>query len=126
MDNDKIEVLYRTEWKELLWDWKLLQQIKIFNNETNEESILDVNWLFYAIGHTPNTKFLDWQIKTDETGYIITKPWTPFVYKSWTDELIPWVYAGWDVQDHVYRQAITSAGGGCMAAMQAEHYLQSK
>jgi thioredoxin reductase (NADPH) len=66
----------------------------------------------------PNTKFLEWQIKTDEDWYIITTPWT-------TKTNVPWVFAAWDVQDKKYRQAITSAGTGCMAAIDVEYFLST-
>ena len=74
--------------------------------------------MFYAIGHTPNTGFLDGQIELDPTGYITTKPGT-------VETSVAGVFAAGDVQDKKYRQAITSAGTGCMAAMDAEHYIIS-
>ena len=117
-DNEKIEILWNTEWKEVIWDGNMMTGIIVTNNKTNEETTLDAGWLFYAIGHTPNTWFLDGQIQLDDTGYIITKPWT-------TQTNIPGVFAAGDVQDKKYRQAITSAGTGCMAAMDAEHWITS-
>ncbi len=114
--NSKIDFLRNTEVKEILWD-DVMTWLKIFNNKTNEESVLEVKWLFYAIWHKPNTDFLDWQLELDEAGYIITKPGT-------TETSVPWVFAAWDVQDKKYRQAITSAGTGAMAALEAERYLQ--
>jgi thioredoxin reductase (NADPH) len=80
---------------------------------------LPVTGCFIAIGHTPNTQFLDGVLKTDENGYLITKP-------NVTALEIEGVYACGDVQDHVYRQAITSAGTGCMAAIEAERYIGEK
>lgn len=117
-DNKKIEILWNTEGKEIVGDGNMMTWLVVVNNKTNEEQTLDAGWLFYAIWHTPNTWFLDGQIGLDETGYIITKPWT-------TQTNIPGVFAAGDVQDKKYRQAITSAGTGCMAAMDAEHFIVS-
>jgi thioredoxin reductase (NADPH) len=91
--------------------------LKVRNNATGEEEIIDTQGLFVAIGHTPNTKFLDNQIDTDELGYIKVKPGT-------TETNIPGVFACGDVQDHKYRQAITAAGSGCMAALDCEKFLE--
>jgi thioredoxin reductase (NADPH) len=94
----------------------LLQNIYISNSLTWEATELAVNWLFFAIWHIPNTDFLWWQLALDDAKYIITTKWT-------TETSVPWVFAAGDVQDHVYRQAITSAGTGCMAALEAEKYI---
>mmetsp|Transcript_10814 Transcript_10814/g.14103 ORF Transcript_10814/g.14103 Transcript_10814/m.14103 type:complete len:324 (+) Transcript_10814:153-1124(+) len=115
MENPKIEILYNTEAVEALGD-DVLQQVKVFNNKTKEEDILDCNGLFYAVGHIPNTKFLDSQVDTDKDGYIITKPGT-------AETNVHGVFACGDVQDRQWRQAITAAGSGCMAALSVEHYL---
>ncbi|MBF0489659.1 MAG: thioredoxin-disulfide reductase [Candidatus Omnitrophica bacterium] len=113
--NSKIEILFNTLPLEILGD-KSVIGLKIKNTLTNAESILDVGGLFYAIGHVPNTAFLNGQVEVDEVGYIKTKPGT-------TQTNVPGVFAAGDVQDKVYRQAITSAGTGCMAALDAERYL---
>ncbi len=115
LKDPNIDILWNTETIEALGD-KALQQVRIKNNKTNTESLLDANGLFYAIGHTPNTRFLNGQIDCDESGYIITKPGT-------TQTNLPGVFAAGDVQDKTYRQAITAAGSGCMAALEAEKSL---
>jgi thioredoxin reductase (NADPH) len=91
--------------------------LKVRNNATGEEEVIETQGLFVAIGHTPNTKFLDNQIDTDELGYINVKPGT-------TETNVPGVFACGDVQDHKYRQAITAAGSGCMAALDCEKFLE--
>ncbi len=96
-----------------------LQGLKVRNNETGEEELLESDGLFITIGHTPNTAFLGGQIDTDDQGYIIVKPGT-------SETNIPGVYACGDVQDRNYRQAITAAGSGCMAALDCERYLESQ
>jgi len=95
-----------------------LQGLKVRNNETGEEELLETDGVFITIGHTPNTGFLGGQIDTDEQGYIIVKPGT-------SETNIPGVYACGDVQDRNYRQAITAAGSGCMAALDCERFLES-
>jgi len=97
---------------------KRVTGLKVKNSETGQDEILETDGIFIAIGHRPNTTFLDNQIKTDELGYIIVNPGT-------TKTNIPGVFACGDVQDHKYRQAITAAGSGCMAALDCERYLDS-
>ena len=84
--------------------------------KTNEITKHATDGVFIAIGHTPNTEMFKGQIEMDKENYIITKPGT-------TETNIPGVYAAGDVQDRIYRQAVTAAGTGCMAALEAEHYL---
>ncbi|AEI45547.1 thioredoxin-disulfide reductase [Paenibacillus mucilaginosus] len=91
--------------------------LKVKNNETGAEEILETDGIFVAIGHTPNTGFLNGQIKTDEIGYIQVTPGT-------TMTNVPGVFACGDVQDSKYRQAITAAGSGCMAALECEKFLE--
>ncbi len=119
-NNPKIEILYNHEGKEILGDGQVMTGMKIYNNKTDETMDIQAGGLFYAIWHTPNTKFLNGQIEIDDAGYIITQG-----HMS-TKTSIKWVFAGGDVQDKKYRQAITSAGTGCMAALEAEHYLVDK
>lgn len=92
----------------------------ISNNQTGEEMTLEAGGLFYAIGHEPATKFLDGQLELDETGYIRT-----FGQMS-TVTSVEGVFAAGDVADKKYRQAITSAGTGCMAALEAERRLEEQ
>ncbi|PFP24821.1 thioredoxin-disulfide reductase [Bacillus sp. AFS073361] len=92
--------------------------LKVKNRETGKNEFLESDGIFMAIGHKPNTSFLDNQIKTDDMGYIIVNPGT-------TETNIPGVFACGDVQDHKYRQAITAAGSGCMAALDCERYLDT-
>ena len=93
-------------------------ELKVKNNETGAEEIVETDGVFVAIGHTPNTKFLGGQLDTDETGYIRVKPGT-------SETNVPGVFACGDVQDSKYRQAITAAGSGAMAALDCERYLES-
>lgn len=95
----------------------IVKGLKVRNNETNQEELVEADGVFVAIGHTPNTKFLGDAITTDDHGYIVVKPGT-------TETNIPGVFACGDVQDTRYRQAITAAGSGCMAAMDCEKYLE--
>ncbi len=94
----------------------LVERAVVINNQTQEVSRIDVQGVFIAIGHKPNTDVFAGQIDLDENGYIITQHDT-------TKTNLPGVFAAGDVQDHIYRQAITAAGSGCMAAMDAEKYL---
>lgn len=99
-------------------DGKRVTGLKVKNNETGLEEMLETDGIFVAIGHRPNTAFLNGQFDTDDVGYIVVKPGT-------TETSIPGVFACGDVQDHKFRQAITAAGSGCMAALECERYLES-
>jgi thioredoxin reductase (NADPH) len=92
-----------------------VENVTLRNTQTNETSILPVEGLFIAIGHEPNTKSFRGQLDMDENGYLITH------HGSKTN--VPGVFAAGDVQDHHYRQAVTAAGSGCMAAIDAEKFL---
>jgi thioredoxin reductase (NADPH) len=113
-----IEILYNTETVEVLGDNEV-KGVKVRNNQTREERVLNISGFFVAIGHQPNTEiFKDW-LELDDTGYIKTIPGT-----SKTN--IPGVFATGDAQDKVYRQAVTAAGSGCMGALDAEKFLAEK
>lgn len=112
-----IEVLYNTEIDEVLGQ-KVVEGVRVFNNVTNEKQVIDVTGVFIAIGHKPNTDIFKGILEMDEVGYLITKGKT-------TKTKLPGIFAAGDVQDKEYRQAITAAGTGCMAALDAERYLGS-
>lgn len=110
LNHEKIEVLWNTNPVEAKGDGKLMNSLEIVNNKTQEKTDLQVNGLFYAIGHTPATQVFASQLDTDESGYVTTVPGT-------AQTSVPFIFAAGDVQDKKYRQAITSAGTGCMAAL---------
>ena len=114
-----IEVIYNTEAKEIIGDGQVVTGVRVFNNKTNAEKTLNVTGFFVAIGHHPNTELFKGWIDMNETGYIITEPGS-------TRTNVEGVFACGDAQDHVYRQAVTAAGTGCMAAIDAERYLAAK
>ena len=95
-----------------------VQNVTVRDLKTDKERAIEAAGLFFAIGHVPNTSFLGGQLQTDEQGYVITKPGT-------TQTSVPGVFAAGDVQDKKWRQAITAAGTGCMAALEAEHFLSA-
>ena len=111
-----IEVKFNHELIAIEGENSLVERAVVINNQTQETSKIDVHGIFIAIGHKPNTDVFAGQIALDENGYIITEG------KSSKTNL-PGVFAAGDVQDHIYRQAITAAGSGCMAAIDAERYL---
>ena len=119
LNTPNIEVHYNSETEEIVGDGQVVTGVKVKNNQTNESKVLDVTGFFVAIGHKPNTELFQGVLDMDETGYLITKP-------NVMATNIPGVFACGDVQDNVYRQAITAAGTGCMAALEAERYLASK
>lgn len=111
-----IEVKFNHELMAIEGENNLVERAVAINNQTQEVTKIDVHGIFIAIGHKPNTDIFKGQISLDENGYIITEG------KSSKTNL-PGVFAAGDVQDHIYRQAITAAGSGCMAAIDAERYL---
>jgi len=110
-----LEVKYHTELEEVLGD-KVVEGVRVVNNQTGKKQEIAVTGVFLAIGHKPNTELFKGILDMDETGYLITEG------KS-TKTGIPGVFAAGDVQDKEYRQAVTAAGTGCMAALDAERYL---
>jgi thioredoxin reductase (NADPH) len=115
-NTQNIEVKFHHELIGIEGENNLVERAVVINNQTQEKSTVDVHGIFIAIGHKPNTDIFAGQIDLDENGYIATE-------KGSTRTNLPGVFAAGDVQDHIYRQAITAAGSGCMAAMDAEKYL---
>jgi len=112
---DNIEVLFNTELDEVLGD-NVVDGVRVVHNITGKKHEISVTGLFIAIGHKPNTELFKGVLDMDDTGYLITEGKT-------TKTNIPGVFAAGDVQDKEYRQAVTAAGTGCMAALDAERYL---
>lgn len=118
LSNPKIEILWNSTISSIEGD-SVVRSVVIKNTKTAEEKKLDAGGVFFAVGHTPNTSFLKGQIDLHDNGYIKVEPGT-------CRTNVPFVFAAGDAQDHVYRQAITAAGTGCMAALEAERELSSK
>jgi thioredoxin reductase (NADPH) len=114
-----IEPVWNHTVKEVLGDGKVVNALLLENTADGSEKKLDIDGLFIAIGHTPNSDIFKGQLNMDENGYLKTIPGT-------TTTNIPGVFAAGDVQDHVYRQAVTAAGTGCMAAIEAERWLSAQ
>lgn len=112
-----LEVRYNTEVDEVLGD-TVVEGLRMVNNQTGEKEEIKITGLFIAIGHKPNTDIFKGQLDMDDTGYLITKGKSTKTNK-------PGVFASGDVQDKEYRQAVTAAGTGCMAALDAERYLST-
>ena len=113
--NHKIEILTPYAVEEVIGDTAVTGLV-LRNTDTGETREVEAQGFFVAIGHDPNTKLFVDQLDHDENGYLVTKPGS-------TETNIPGVFAVGDVQDHVYRQAVTAAGSGCMGALDAERYL---
>lgn len=115
--NEKIQILYNTEVDEILDVSKgEVTGVRVLNNKTKEKMVVEVTGYFVAIGHTPNTDLFKGILELHDNGYIRTKPGT-------AQTSVPGIFAAGDVQDFVYRQAVTAAGSGCMAALEAERWL---
>jgi thioredoxin reductase (NADPH) len=114
---ENIEVLYNTEIDEVLGD-NVVVGVRVIHNQTKKTNEIEVDGVFLAIGHTPNTDLFRDVLDMDDVGYLITQGKT-------TKTNLPGVFAAGDVQDKEYRQAVTAAGTGCMAALDAERYLSS-
>ena len=112
---ENLTVLYNTQVDEVLGE-QVVEGLRMLNNVTGEKQEIDITGLFIAIGHKPNTDIFKGQLEMDSTGYVITENKSTKTNK-------PGVFASGDVQDKEYRQAITAAGTGCMAALDAERYL---
>ncbi len=117
MKNEKIAFQWNSALEEVLGD-DVVTGIRVRNVQTDRTEEIPLSGVFVAIGHTPNTSLFKGQIDMDEQGYIRAQP-----YRSTTN--IPGVFVSGDVQDSHYRQAITAAGSGCMAAIDAERYLEA-
>jgi thioredoxin reductase (NADPH) len=116
--NEKVEFKTPFVVEEVLGE-QSISGLRLRNTENDELEEVEAGALFVAIGHDPNTKLFVEQLDHDENGYLVTRPGT-------TETNVPGVFAAGDVQDHVYRQAVTAAGSGCMAALDAERFLAAE
>ena len=117
IDHDKIDIAWNTVVEEVLGDEGGVTGVRIRNTETNEVTEIDCKGYFSAIGHKPNTEVFGATLKTDEVGYLVA---------DGVKTSLPGVYAAGDVADRIYRQAVTAAGTGCAAALEAERYLENQ
>ena len=118
-NTENIDIRFNTETDEVLGDGQVVTGVRVKNNKTGATEEIPATGFFVAIGHKPNTDIFKPFIDMDATGYIINKPGTALTN-------VPGVFVSGDAADHVYRQAITAAGTGCMAALDAERYLAAK
>lgn len=118
MSHPKLEIIWDSEIIQVSGD-DVVKEVRLKNVKTHEETVRDAGGVFFAVGHTPNTGFLKGQIELHDNGYIK-------VYPGTSKTNVDLVFAAGDVQDHVYRQAITAAGTGCMAAIEAERELSAR
>ena len=119
INTDNIEILFNTETEEVLGDGQLVTAVKVKNNKTNVVHDIAATGFFVAIGHKPNTDIFKDFLEMDETGYIVNCPGS-------SKPNVEGIFVRGDAADHVYRQAVTAAGTGCMAALDAERYLAAK
>ena len=117
--NPKIEFIFNAAVDEVLGDGKSMNAVKLRSTTTGEVNTKALQGLFIAIGHKPNTKLFDSQLTMNDVGYLITKPGSTYTN-------VEGVFASGDVQDPIYRQAITAAGTGCMAAIDCERWLEAQ
>lgn len=118
LKNPKIKVYWNTETDEILGE-KTVEAVRVKNRKTGETQVIPIAGFFVAIGHAPQSEIFKVYVETDSDGYVITKPFS-------TQTNIEGVFATGDLADKIYRQAITAAGTGCMAALEAERYLSHK
>ena len=116
LNNSRITVHWNTEAIDVVGENNRMSGIKVRNNQTGAETEIAAKGLFYAVGHNPNTSLFKGKLELDSVGYLVVKPGT-------TETSLPGVYAAGDVQDKDYRQAVSAAGTGCMAALSAEKWL---
>lgn len=119
VNNEKVEVLWNTQLADVMGDNSGVKKILVKNVESGEAQEMDMDGVFIAIGHKPNTDIFNGQLEMNDTGYLVTK--SDSTYTS-----VEGVFAAGDVQDHVYRQAVTAAGTGCMAAIDCERWLEDQ
>jgi thioredoxin reductase (NADPH) len=119
LNTPNITVLYHTETQEIVGNGQNVTGVRVKNNQDQTEQTLAITGFFVAIGHHPNTELFKEVLDMDATGYLITKP-------DSTQTKIEGVFACGDVQDNIWRQAVTAAGSGCMAALEAERFLAAK
>jgi thioredoxin reductase (NADPH) len=118
LNTPNIEIHWHSETEEILGDQEV-EAVRIINNQTGDKTVIPIKGFFVAIGHKPNTDLFKGMLDMDESGYLITFPGS-------TKTNIEGVFASGDAQDKIYRQAVTAAGTGCMAALDAERFLAEK